>query len=275
MILPLTIDYPYMRRPIATISLIGANVFFFILMLGMSNEVLGQLMLYPDRFAPWQWWTSGFLHGGPLHLAGNMLFLWVYGRYVEERVGPWRFLALYAALAPVESLAFVVLNYGSGIPALGASGVISGLMGVVMASAPRSRVKTLLWFGPIVRVIPIYAGLILGFWVFQQVMMAMIGAEGIAISSHLGGFAGGLVAGVILTRYVSKDSPWSIAIDEQSREDLREKRDAAMWSSIASYHRGKRDHVGSGKVPDWLATPKQSQVVDPYEQEQLERWNAR
>lgn len=273
MILPLAIDYPYMRRPVATISLIAANTFIFFLMFSMPESWLEQLMLYPDRFAPWQWWTSGFLHGGPFHLAGNMLFLWVYGRYVEERLGPWRFIALYAALAPVESLAFVMTNYGSEIPALGASGVISGLMGVVMASAPRSRVKTLLWFGPILRVVPIFAGLILGFWVFEQVMMASFGAQGIAISSHLGGFAGGFVAGLILTRVVDKDSPWSISLEEQSREDLKAKKEEAFWKSISDYHRRGRDRAGQNEVPDWLATPKQQQVSDPYEKEQLERWN--
>lgn len=274
MILPLSVDYPYERKPWATITIIGLNVLVFAATLGVSDSKLSPWMLWPNEFAPWQWWTSSFMHAGILHLAGNMLFLWVYGRYVEERIGPGRFVALYLLFAPVESAVFVLANFGSEIPALGASGVISALMGVVMAAAPRSRVKTLVWWGPILRVLPIQAGLILGFWVVEQLVMVWAGVEGIAFSSHLGGFAAGFGVGLLMRYKLS--GGWHMPESDQSREDLEMKAKAQYYGDLADYHRRGReaqDRPGPNHIPAWLSA--KPQAVDPYEEDLLKRWNGR
>lgn len=277
MILPLVIDYPYERKPWATISIIALNVLIFAGTLTLSDSVLAPFMLWPDRFAPWQWWTSGFLHGGILHLVGNMLFLWVYGRYIEERIGPWRFLALYALFAPIESGIYVLVNFGAAMPAVGASGVISGLMGLVMAAAPGSRVKTFVWWGPVIRVVPIHAGLILGFWLFEQIIMVMVGVDGIAFSSHLGGFAAGITAGLLMRHKLS--GGWAMPDDVQSRQDVELKAKGAFYGDVADYFRKGREaneRPGPNHVPKWLSSPnKPKRAVDPYEEQQLRNWNRR
>ncbi|MHC4842040.1 MAG: rhomboid family intramembrane serine protease [Planctomycetota bacterium] len=275
MFLPLSIEYDYDRIPYATGGLVVFNVVCFVAMFGMSDSVVSALMLWPNTLAPWQWWTSGFLHGGIMHLAGNMLFLWVYGRYLEQRLGPSRFLLVYFALAPIESLAFILTNFGNDIPALGASGVISGLMGIVMATAASARVKTFIWWGPMFKVIPIAAGLILGLWVFEQLMMASFGAQGIAISSHLGGFAGGFLIGMILKNNELKGSDWYLCPAHQTREDLDARLKSEYYSYLADYNRSARNGpVGRNEIPEWIKSPpKEETAEDPYEQEQLQRWN--
>jgi membrane associated rhomboid family serine protease len=274
MILPLTVDYPYDRKPWATISLIGVNVLVFVVTLGLSDEAISSFMLWPDSFAPWQWWTSGFLHAGILHLAGNMLFLWVYGRYVEERIGPARFLLLYAIFGPLESLACIAFAFGEPMPAVGASGVISAFMGVVLAAAPSARVKTFIWWGPVFRIVPIHAGLILGFWVIEQIAMAAIGVGGIAFASHLGGFAAGAAAGLLM-RFHGRDA-WSMADNLQSREDVEARLKSSMYADLARYHRNGReaamDRPGPNHIPQWMSS--KPAAADPYEEEQLRRWNA-
>ncbi|MCA8914694.1 MAG: rhomboid family intramembrane serine protease [Planctomycetes bacterium] len=274
MILPLAVDYPYENKPWATIGLVTANVLIFFLTFGLSDSQLAPFFLWPDRFAPWQWWTSGFLHAGFLHLGGNMLFLWVYGRYVEERIGPARFLLLYALFAPIESGVYILANLGSDMPAIGASGVISALMGVVIAAGPRSRVKTLIWWGPMLRVLPINAGLILGFWLLEQIAMVMVGVDGIAFSSHLGGFAAGAGMGLLM-RY-KLGGGWRMPEHLQSREDVDARAKTMFYGDLAGYLRRGReaqDRPGASHIPEWLGSSPA--VQDPYEEEMLKRWDKR
>jgi membrane associated rhomboid family serine protease len=97
MLIPAEIEHPYERTAYATYALIGACVATFVLQFVLPDAVLAALALDPRAFAPHQLITSGFLHVGLLHLIGNLLFLGVYGRYVEDRLGPARFLGLYLA----------------------------------------------------------------------------------------------------------------------------------------------------------------------------------
>ncbi|MDC1143132.1 rhomboid family intramembrane serine protease [Planctomycetota bacterium] len=275
MILPISIEYEYYKRPYATAGLILTNVVIFMALLKSDLEAVSGILLWPDTFAPWQWWTSGFLHAGYMHIVGNMLFLWVYGRYLEERLGSARFIILYMTLLPIASLAFIFANFGNSIPAVGASGAISGLMGLVMAVASSSRVNTVIWYGSYFRIVPIVAGLILALWVIEQLAMATFGAPGIAVSAHLGGFAGGFLIGMALRSSDLKDSQWYLNPKSQSREDLDARLKSKYYDYLSDYHRGARNGpVGRNEIPEWIKSPKKEEPIrDPYWEEQIRRWN--
>jgi len=266
MLLPIGIEYGYQRTPYATLGLIGACTMIFGLQLVLPESAFAELMCFPDTFKPWQWITAVFLHGGILHLVGNMVFLWVYGRYVEERLGPWRFLAAYLGLGVVASWAFIGANLGDPIPAVGASGAISGLMGLVLAVAASAKVDTVLIWGYLVRRFEIHAGFLLGFWMLEQLFMAAIGVDGVAISAHLGGFAAGFGLGLLLRHESLRGSAWYMDDGKANRESARMASDAELWGEVASYHRHERTQQ---RKPPMLVEK------DPYEEELLKRWNDR
>jgi membrane associated rhomboid family serine protease len=273
MLLPIGIEYYYERKPYATIGLIAANTLMFVLQFGMPERVLDELMCHPDTLKPWQWVTSVFLHAGPLHLGGNMLFLWVYGRYVEERLGPWRYLLAYLCLGIAASWTFVGANLGDPIPALGASGAISGLMGLVMVVAASAKVDTIFMWGHYLRRFEFPVGFLLAFWVVEQMLMGMLGAHGIAISAHLGGFAAGFGLGLLLRSEFLRGNPWHLERCKGDRYGVREHADAQLWGEVAQHYRDKRmvnDRPSATHIPDWLRS--KPTVVDPYEEEQLRRW---
>ena len=152
--------------------------------------------------------TSQFLHGGFLHLAGNMLFLWIFGNNVEDRLGHVKFLIFYLACGVLATLAQWFFSQGSGIPSLGASGAIAGVMGAYILRYPNAEVLTLIplgFFFPAVRLPALY---FLGFWFVQQAFYGVaslnaptnIGMEsgGIAYWAHAGGFVFGAVLGPLL-----------------------------------------------------------------------------
>jgi membrane associated rhomboid family serine protease len=271
MFLPLQVDYDYVTRSPATWSLIAANVLLFGWMHLLPDEVLMQFLCWPDAFAPWQWVTSVFLHADIFHLGGNMLFLWVYGRYVEERLGPWRYLALYLALGVAAAWAFIIANLGSEIPALGASGAISGLMGVALIAAAGSRVKVLIVWLPIVRIVHVPIGFILALWVLEQFGLALIGSTGIAISAHLGGFAAGVAAALVLKSGRYAGSPWHLKPIEYTREGSRLEMEAMAMREAHRYRQSTGgDRPYGTHIPDWMRSPEQT---DPHEEEKIRRWN--
>jgi membrane associated rhomboid family serine protease len=148
--------------------------------------------------------SSMFMHAGWLHLGGNMLFLWVFGDNVEHRAGPILYLLIYLASGLVGGLAQILSESGSVIPTLGASGAISGVLGAYLVLFPRNRV--LVW---IVR-FPVYVPAIvaIGLWIAFQ-LVASLGAGavsdessgGVAYLAHFGGFATGLLAGLLLRAF--------------------------------------------------------------------------
>ncbi len=142
--------------------------------------------------------TSMFLHGGWMHLIGNMLFLWVFADNIEAILGPIKFLLFYVAGGVFASFAHIVFNLGSEIPSLGASGAISAVLGAYLVMFPKSRIKVLFF----VRVIYVSALMFLGFWILQQLFsgFASMGPEtaqtgGTAWWAHIGGFVFGLALG--------------------------------------------------------------------------------
>jgi membrane associated rhomboid family serine protease len=148
--------------------------------------------------------SSMFMHAGWLHLGGNMLFLWIFGDNVEHRAGPVLYLLLYLAFGVIGSLAQVLTAAGSVIPTLGASGAISGVLGAYIVLFPTNRVTVFL-FRLFVQVPAIVA---IGIWIAFQ-LISGFGASvvsdesggGVAYMAHIGGFAAGVVAGLVLRAF--------------------------------------------------------------------------
>ena len=140
--------------------------------------------------------SSMFMHGGWLHIGGNMLFLWIFGDNVEHRAGPVLYLVAYLAAGLIGSLAQVVSSPSSPIPSLGASGAISGVLGAYLILYPRNRVTVFL-FRFLVQVPALVA---IGLWIALQVFSSLAdptGAGGVAYLAHIGGFATGVLAGLL------------------------------------------------------------------------------
>jgi membrane associated rhomboid family serine protease len=150
---------------------------------------------------PYPFWTtlltSMFLHGGWGHLGGNMLFLWIFGDNIEHRLGHLRFLLFYLACGLAASFAHIFFNSGSSIPAVGASGAISGVLGGYLLMFPRNRVYVLTWGG----VMAVPAIFMLGLWIVTQFVNGVgsiaateeTGGGGVAYMAHIGGFVAGLI----------------------------------------------------------------------------------
>jgi membrane associated rhomboid family serine protease len=166
-------------------------------------EVQGQQVSVPQEPGPSPIWltlfSSIFMHGGWLHIAGNMLFLWVFGDNVEHRIGHVLYLVFYLAVGVIASLAQIMTNTDSIIPTLGASGAISGVLGAYLVMFPTNRVTVFLFRF----LVPVPAIVAIGIWaVFQFINglgAAAVTAEtgGVAYMAHIGGFVAGLLAGLI------------------------------------------------------------------------------
>jgi membrane associated rhomboid family serine protease len=143
--------------------------------------------------------TSMFLHGGLLHIASNMLYLWVFGDNVEDRMGHGRFLLFYLLCGLVASAVHIFFNAGSQIPSVGASGAIAGVLAGYLILFPRASIRTLLVLGIFITMTRVPALLLIGFWFVTQVFsgIASLGVTeqtaGVAFWAHVGGFLAGLV----------------------------------------------------------------------------------
>jgi membrane associated rhomboid family serine protease len=140
--------------------------------------------------------SSMFLHGSWMHLIGNLWFLWIFGNNVEDSMGHLRFLVFFVLTGVAAAATHVWMNPASTMPMVGASGAISAIMGAYVALYPRARVHTLFFFVIFIRVIPLPAWLILGYWLLIQVVsQASIPAEGggVAYAAHIGGFLAGVL----------------------------------------------------------------------------------
>ncbi|MEX2048708.1 MAG: rhomboid family intramembrane serine protease [Gemmatimonadota bacterium] len=214
---PLRDDNPTEIFPLVTLVLIGACIaaWWYLQGAGLSEEALTEsicaLGAIPAEVTgataggerpcglgglTWQaLFSSMFLHGSWMHLIGNMWFLWIFGNNVEDSMGHLRFLLFYVLTGLVAALSHVVTDPASAIPMVGASGAISAIMGAYLVLYPRARVHTLFIFVIIVRVIPIPAWVMLGYWiVLQLASSAMAPAEGggVAYAAHIGGFVAGV-----------------------------------------------------------------------------------
>ncbi|HEU0012468.1 MAG TPA: rhomboid family intramembrane serine protease [Longimicrobium sp.] len=216
--LPISDDNPTEITPFVTWLLIAANAAVWLLVQGAgSMPVLEQSVIgYGTRPCEltaacavdgYGWETvvtSMFMHGSWEHIIGNMLFLWVFGNNIEDSMGHLRFIVFYLLCGVVAGLAHVYSDPGSAIPAVGASGAVSGVMGGYILLYPRARVRT--WIPPF-WFIPLPAFLVLAYWFAIQLFMgvATLGAEageegGVAVWAHVGGF----VAGLLLIHFFRK-----------------------------------------------------------------------
>ena len=202
--IPLRDVIPSRTTPYITVTIIVVNalVFVFELQLPLTDrgrfiEVYG---IVPASVGSLSLLTSMFLHGGWLHFLGNMLYLWIFGDNVEDRVGHGRFIVFYLTCGLAATLAQVVSNPTSVVPMVGASGAIAGVMGAYFVLFPRSRVLTLLPLFIFWKLIEVPAILFLGFWFLLQLLSGVgsVGAgqdvSGIAFWAHIAGFATGAVA---------------------------------------------------------------------------------
>jgi membrane associated rhomboid family serine protease len=153
----------------------------------------------PPFFADKSVWlavlTSMFLHGGLMHLGGNMLFLWVFGNNIEDHLGVVRFALFYVAGGVVATLAHVVLNLDSTIPLVGASGAIAAVMGAYLVWFPDAPVRTVIIFF-IITLVDLRAKWLLGFWFASQFFISP--NSGVAWAAHVGGFAFGVAVGLVV-----------------------------------------------------------------------------
>jgi membrane associated rhomboid family serine protease len=146
--------------------------------------------------------TSQFLHGGWLHILGNMLYLWIFGNNVEDRFGRLGFLLFYLFGGALAGLSQVAIDPTSNVPTIGASGAIAATLGAYLVLFPRARVTTLVFLGFFYQLIDVPALIVLGFWFVLQLVdgLASLGATqsggGVAFFAHIGGF----VAGAVIAR---------------------------------------------------------------------------
>ena len=220
--LPLKDNNPTSRIPVITIVLIVANVAVFIYshLLGFGDQKflmrfaaipinvvsLGDFLEMGPLRAIATVFTSQFLHGDLFHVAGNMLFLWIFGNNVEDRLGPAGFTIFYFLSGLIAFTAQALADPYSQIPMIGASGAVSGVMGAYLILYPRARVLTLIWIVFFVRLIWLPAYAILLYWVALQVLYQISTPSsmgGVAYLAHIGGFGAGLIF-ILLVRGLSR-----------------------------------------------------------------------
>lgn len=210
---PLYDENPTRTTPYFTYGIIGMNVLVFLHEVSLSNA---QLNLFLSQYAviprelttnlSVEWttlFTSQFLHGGWWHLISNMVFLWVFGNNIEERLGHFKYLIFYLVCGALAALCQWFIGMYSTIPSLGASGAISGVLGAYLIRFPQARVKTLLFLGFFVTTISVPALVIIGIFFIQNVISGLVSLQatanmsietgGVAYWAHIGGFVFGVI----------------------------------------------------------------------------------
>ncbi|NJR51313.1 MAG: rhomboid family intramembrane serine protease [Leptolyngbyaceae cyanobacterium CSU_1_3] len=230
---PLSDDNPTRLTPYVTYGLIAANILVFIYELSLAPPEL-QAFFYNWAIVPRQltasfsgaaidasglpeWTTlitSQFLHGGFLHIIGNMLFLWIFGNNVEDQLGHIKYLLFYIGCGVLAGLSQWFFSSGSTVPSLGASGAIAGVMGAYILRFPRASVLTLVPLGFFFWTFRIPAVFYLGIWFVQQALYGLaslqartnIGMQGggVAYWAHAGGFVFGAILGPLLGLFSNK-----------------------------------------------------------------------
>ena len=210
MFIPIKDDNPTIRKPYLTVTLIVINslVFFYSISLGTRGfglftlqygyipvEFVRGVELTPQIAAPVYLTplTSMFMHGGWLHLIGNMLFLWIFGNNVEDYFGPVKFLFFYLLSGLAAVTLYTLFGPSSQVPLVGASGAIAGVMGAYLVLHPRARVTVLIVFF-FIQFVVLPAKVVLGFWFIFQLLMSFFGSAtggGVAWMAHVGGFGFG------------------------------------------------------------------------------------
>jgi membrane associated rhomboid family serine protease len=228
--IPLRDVIPSRTTPVVTVALIvvNATVFLYEFSLGPEvNDFIIAFGLIPAAFSWVTLLTSMFLHGGFLHCAGNMLYLWIFGDNVEDRMGHGRFLTFYLLCGTAAALAQTIMSPDSVVPMVGASGAIAGVMGAYFVMYPHSRIVTLIPIIVFIQIIEVPAIFFLGIWFVMQFLSGVGSiasaasrqpAGGVAFWAHVAGFVAG-VGGVFLFRRPERQSvDWWNNTDSRNRD---------------------------------------------------------
>jgi membrane associated rhomboid family serine protease len=217
--IPLRDDNPTTLLPIVTAGLILINIAVFCYELSLESQVLEGLVhrmgmvpadiLHAPLPAPAEiasLFTSMFLHGGWLHLAGNMLYLWIFGNNIEDSMGHLRFVIFYLIAGIAAAGVHIYFNPASTVPTIGASGAVSGVLGAYLVLFPHARVRTLLILGWFIRILYLPAWVLLISWIGLQLLSQFaaplqIAEGGVAYAAHIGGFVAGLALIPLFRKY--------------------------------------------------------------------------
>lgn len=212
--IPLHDDNPTSIMPIVTVSMIficvavffweisltGSEQFYISALSVIPSTLLSGKSLSPDVMVippAATLFTSMFLHGGWMHLIGNMLYLWIFGNNVEDAMGHARFVIFYLLCGLIAGLAHAIPNAASDIPTLGASGAIAGVLGAYLILYPHARVLVFIPLGFLSRTVYLPAIIVLGLWFVLQIVSTAFeqqgGGGGVAWGAHIGGFVAGMV----------------------------------------------------------------------------------
>jgi membrane associated rhomboid family serine protease len=224
-VIPLKDDVPSRSVPVVTILLIALNFVAYVYQfsLGLTPDATGrdasEAFVFEFGATPCRLtgtcdrgdfpspyvtvFTSMFLHGSPLHVAGNMLYLWIFGDNVEDALGHARFLLFYLLAGAAAAVAQTVTSPTSAIPMIGASGAVSGVLGAYLLLFPYATILTMVIFGFFIRTVHIPAVIVLGFWIVLQLVNGWLTVSasamgrgetgGVAWFAHIGGFLAGMV----------------------------------------------------------------------------------
>ncbi|MFQ6088065.1 MAG: rhomboid family intramembrane serine protease [Candidatus Methanofastidiosia archaeon] len=231
--LPLHDDVPTRGTPLVTYVFLLANILIFLYetFLDFTGDL--ESFFYAYAIIPanivqgkdlYTLITAMFMHGGVMHIAGNMLYLYIFGNNVEESMGHFKFVVFYLVCGLSASFLQIYIDPHSNIPNLGASGAIAGVLGAYLILHPRAKVQTLIFFGFFIRTIQVPAFVLLGFWFILQ-LFSGIGSlgytgGGVAYFAHVGGF----VAGFILIFFFRKRRRVRRMAEEEFWDELLYKR---------------------------------------------------
>lgn len=219
--IPLRDDIPSRVTPVVSIAFIAANTLVFMFQLSLGQEgfqavvtsfgvipatLLGDARLPPELYAvppTVTIFTSMFLHGGLLHLLGNMLYLWIFADNIEDAMGHVPFVVFYFLCGVAAAMAQALPNPDSTIPMIGASGAISGVLGAYLLLYPRAQVLVLIPLGLFTQIVHLPAMFVLGLWFVLQLVSSAFAdpaSGGVAFGAHIGGFIAGVALVPLFTR---------------------------------------------------------------------------
>ena len=232
--IPIYDDNPALGKPILVVGIIVLCVIIWFWQSGLGYQVNNQMIisygLTPAAFlgkmeqagpliSIFTLFTSMFMHGGFMHLAGNMLYLWIFGDNIEGALGHIRFIIFYLLCGVIAAFAQIFSAPESTIPMIGASGAVSGVLGAYLIFYPRARIRTFVFLGIFITFLRLPAVLLLGVWILGQIISANIsnpGSPGVAWFAHLGGFFAGMILGPLLKKP-------NISIFQKPRTKVKEK----------------------------------------------------
>lgn len=200
--------------PVVTYALIILNILFFLAEINFGEEFINRWAFIPQRFSAnpitetLTIFTSMFMHAGLLHLVGNMLYLWIFGDNVEDRIGRIKYLLLYFLSGIAATFAQYLFSSQSNIPQVGASGAIAGILGAYILFFPGQKVRVLVGQS----IVAMQSIIVIGFWFFLQLvsgagsMYATQDTGGVAYMAHVGGFVAGLAVAFLFRITSEKNS---------------------------------------------------------------------